>query len=109
MTIKRFWILSCIILLSISANNQSNILNPLPPPTSEEVWVDSVFNSLSADERIGQLFMIRAHSDKSEEHIRSIEKLIKEYKIGGVCFFQGTPFKQAELTNRYQHYQKYPC
>ncbi|HNE29255.1 MAG TPA: hypothetical protein PLW66_08805, partial [Saprospiraceae bacterium] len=32
------------------------------PDPNESKWVDSVFNALSEEERIGQLFMLRAHS-----------------------------------------------
>ncbi len=67
-----------------------------------DAWVDKTFNTLTEDEKIGQLFMIRAHSDKGSEHIKSIENLIKDYKVGGLCFFQGTPEKQVELLNKYQ-------
>lgn len=68
----------------------------------EDRWVDSMFNVLTPDERLGQLFMIRAHSDKGADHIAGVESLIREYHVGALCFFQGTPTKQVELTNRYQ-------
>ncbi len=69
---------------------------------AEDRWVDSVFNTLGDEQRIAQLFMIRAHSDKGPEHVAHVESLIREYQVGSLCFFQGTPEKQAELTNRYQ-------
>lgn len=65
-------------------------------------WVDSMMAKMTLDERIGQLFMIRAYSDKGAEHTRSIKNLITNYKIGGLCFFQGTAGKQIELINEYQ-------
>jgi len=65
-------------------------------------WVDSVYNSLSDRERIGQLFMIRAHSNLGLDHIKQVEKQIADYHIGGLCFFQGTPEKQLELSIAYQ-------
>lgn len=68
----------------------------------EAVWVDSVFNTLNADQRLGQLFMIRAHSDKGPDYEHMVEDIIRTYRVGGLCFFQGTPERQAELTNRYQ-------
>ena len=77
-------------------------------PAAEAQWVDSVFTSLSVDEKIGQLFMIRAHSDKGPEHIAEVERQIKKYHVGGLCFFQGTPLKQAELSNNYQAMSKTP-
>ncbi len=32
----------------------------------EKVWVDSIYNSLSFEEKVGQLFMIAAYSNKKE-------------------------------------------
>ena len=74
----------------------------------EQYWVDSVFNSLNEDQRIGQLFMIRAHSDKGPDHVALVESLIRDYQVGSLCFFQGTPEKQVELINQYQHLSKLP-
>ncbi|THH39453.1 glycoside hydrolase family 3 N-terminal domain-containing protein [Neolewinella litorea] len=68
----------------------------------EKRWVDSVYQSMSEDQRLGQLFMIRAHSDLGPDHVASVERQIRDYHVGGLCFFQGTPEKQLELTNRYQ-------
>jgi beta-N-acetylhexosaminidase len=72
----------------------------------EQQWVDSVFQTLSEAERLGQLFMLRAHSDKDTAYERQIEDLVKKFKPGGLCFFNptyaGTPEKHAELCNRYQ-------
>jgi beta-N-acetylhexosaminidase len=75
---------------------------------SQEVWVDSVYNQLSFDEKVGQLFMVAAYSNKDEAHNKSIDKLIEEHKIGGLIFFQGGPVRQAKLTNRYQAKSKLP-
>lgn len=75
---------------------------------SQEVWVDSVYNQLSFDEKVGQLFMVAAYSNKDEAHNKSIDRLIEENKIGGLIFFQGGPVRQAKLTNRYQAKSKVP-
>ena len=71
-------------------------------------WVDSVYNQLSFEERVGQLFMVAAYSNKNEAHNKSIDELVEKYKIGGLIFFQGGPVRQAELTNRYQALAKVP-
>ncbi|MCB9294980.1 MAG: serine hydrolase [Lewinellaceae bacterium] len=68
----------------------------------EQQWVDSVYNAMSEHERIGQLFMLRAHSDLGQDHVDKVRRLISEYRVGGLCFFQGTPEKQIELINEYQ-------
>ncbi len=65
-------------------------------------WVDSVYNSLNSQQRIGQLFMLRANSDIDSVEIRELSRLIKTYNIGGLCFFKGGPVRQAILTNYYQ-------
>ncbi len=65
-------------------------------------WVDSVYNAMSEDERLGQLFMLRAHSDLGQDHVDKIKRLISQYRVGGLCFFQGTPEKQIALINEYQ-------
>lgn len=74
----------------------------------QEAWVDSVYQALDEDERIGQLFSIRAHSNFGEAHHQAVEKLIREYHVGGLTFFQGGPYRQARLTNRYQKLSKVP-
>jgi beta-glucosidase-like glycosyl hydrolase/CubicO group peptidase (beta-lactamase class C family) len=71
-------------------------------------WVDSVFRSLSFEERLGQLFMVAAYSNKDNRHKDEIAKLIKEQNLGGLIFFQGGPVRQANLTNYYQSVAKVP-
>jgi len=66
------------------------------------LWADSVYASMTEDQRIGQLFMVRAHSDLGADHIASVKDQIIRYHIGGLCFFQGTPKGHAALINAYQ-------
>lgn len=71
-------------------------------------WADSVFNSLSLDERIGQLFMVAAFSNRDQRHMAEISNYILNNKIGGLIFFQGGPVRQAIQTNYYQSVSKTP-
>lgn len=71
-------------------------------------WADSVFKTLTPDERIAQLFMVAAYSNKDKAHTAEIKKLVSQYKIGGLIFFQGGPLRQARLTNYYQKVSKVP-
>ncbi len=73
-----------------------------------QAWSDSVFEQLTEDERIGQLFMVRAKSDNDAAQDNEVKRLIKNFHIGGVCFFAGTPEQQAALTNQYQSISKVP-
>lgn len=71
-------------------------------------WVDSVYETLSVEQRIAQLMMVAAWSGKDSTHIKEIITQIKDIGIGGLIFFKGTPTKQAELTNYYQSISKVP-
>ena len=71
-------------------------------------WVDSVMSTMSEDEKIAQLFMVAAYSNRGEIHQKKIIDLIENYKIGGLMFLQGGPFRQAHLTNLYQKKSKIP-
>ncbi|MCZ8329797.1 MAG: serine hydrolase [Flavobacterium sp.] len=82
--------------------------NFFPDTDAETRWVDSIYNQLSFEEKVGQLFMVAAYSNKDAAHIAEIEKLVSEYKVGGLIFFQGGPNRQAKLTNRYQAKAKVP-
>ncbi len=65
-------------------------------------WVDSVMSTLTEDQKIGQLFMVAAYSNRGPEHEQELAKLIREQGIGGLIFFQGGPGRQARMTNRLQ-------
>ncbi|MCC5945837.1 MAG: serine hydrolase [Bernardetiaceae bacterium] len=65
-------------------------------------WIDSVLQTMDLETQIGQLFMVAAYSNKNEAHYKEVENLVKNQKVGGLIFFQGTPKQQAILTNRYQ-------
>lgn len=65
-------------------------------------WVDSVFNSLTQDERLAQLFMVAAYSNRNQAHIDELAKLITDYNIGGLIFFQGGPVRHARMLNYLQ-------
>jgi len=71
-------------------------------------WVDSVFTSLSKEEKVAQLMVIRAHSNLGQDHVNGVVNLIRKYNVGALCFFQGGPVRQANLTNYYQSIAKTP-
>lgn len=79
-----------------------------PPSQSGEQWVDSVLNSLTLEQKIGQLFMIPVYSNSDEQHIRAVQSYIHEFGIGGLIFMQGGPARQVALTNRFQDQSKVP-
>ena len=100
---KKFLLLAAICIV-INSNAQKF----LTPSKSALHWVDSVFNKLSLDEKVAQLIIIRAHSNLPQDHINNVTEQIKKYNVGGLCFFQGGPIRQANLTNYYQSIAKTP-
>lgn len=87
------------IALTSYAQKRQSFIDQL---NKSNAWVDSVYKSLSNKEKIGQLFMLRAHSDKDRAYADKVAKQIKENNVGGLVFFQGGPVRQAILTNEYQ-------
>lgn len=87
------------------AQTQNSFIGALNEPNA---WVDSVFKKLSRKQRIAQMFMVRAHTDKGKAFEDSIAGVIRKEHIGGLVFFQGGPARQAALTNRYQSISKVP-
>jgi beta-N-acetylhexosaminidase len=109
-----FRLLSLGLLLSITglllgfSKPAPALPDPLPHSPAEQQWVDSVFNSLTPDQRLGQFFMVAAYSNREKAHADRIERLVRTQGIGGVMFLQGGPKRQALLTNRFQAASKVP-
>ncbi len=75
-------------------------------------WVDSVFRTLSRNQKIAQLMVVRVSSIGADRTIvfydKQVEEAIRKYNIGGLCLFQGAPVKQATILNRLQAVAKTP-
>ena len=99
-----------IFLISLVFNLSAQTVDPLRTKDfdAQDVWVDSIINNMTIDEKIGQLFMVQAYSNLDQNHEDFITNLITKYHVGNLIFMQGTPEKQAELTNKYQAVSKLP-
>ncbi len=112
MNIKKKILLSSMILLSICtslvAQSEKRIPNLYKNANQAEMtqWVDSVFNQLSEEQRIGQLFTIITYGDMA--HKSEILSLVKNQHVGGIIFLKGTTGEQANITNAAQQEAKVP-
>ncbi len=97
--------LSTLLTGTISAQTETNLYRQADKIKMNQ-WVDSVYNSLSLDEKIGQLFMPIVESNSSWK--TRIAGYINNQKIGGVLFSKGTLAQQAEMTNYIQSIAKTP-
>ncbi|WP_090298689.1 glycoside hydrolase family 3 N-terminal domain-containing protein [Flagellimonas zhangzhouensis] len=84
--------------------------NPLITNDSlaQMAWVETQYNNMSLEERVGQLFMVMVASSQEKSATDKIKDLISEEQIGGVIFSTGGPVRQAQLTNAYQSQSKVP-
>ena len=103
----RIFILFILILSTQKLNSQT--VEPLISEDflNQQKWVDSIYNKLTLDEKIGQLFFVQATS-KNENNSEKILNNIKNFKIGGIIFSTGHPSIQANLTNKYQNASEIP-
>lgn len=105
---RNYWftvtLLTCLLTSSLATYAQDFFAKT---PAAER-WVKKKFRKLNKDQRIAQLMIIRAHSNLGAEHVAEVTELIKKYNVGGLCFFQGGPVRQALLTNQYQAIAKTP-
>ncbi|MGB4959666.1 MAG: glycoside hydrolase family 3 N-terminal domain-containing protein [Saprospiraceae bacterium] len=74
----------------------------------EDQWVQATMEQMSLDQKVGQLFMVRAYSRGNVAEERIITEYISKYHIGGICFFQGSPAQQVTLINKYQQLSRIP-
>ena len=81
---------------------------PFAGQLAKSRWVDSVMATLTPDQRVAQLFMVAAYSNRKRIDEDSITTLIQQYGIGGIVFFQGGPVRQSRILNRYQAQSKVP-
>ena len=78
----------CWLLLSFCQLNTSAAQTPGFISSQSAAWADSIFNTLSYEEKIGQLFMVDAYSNRDSAHVRFIDSLVTQYHIGGIIFFR---------------------
>jgi len=101
-------ILALFFLPGIALSQQT--ANATPPflKYTQSAWVDSVMSTLTVEERIAQLIMVAAYSNRDASHQQDLLKMIREHKIGGLIFFQGGPGRQAHMTNAFQEATEVP-
>jgi len=97
-----------ILFLVLFSCNKKEVLEKSSENRNQKKWVDSIYNKMTLKEKVGQLFMIAAYSNKDQKHLDTIQKQIKEFGVGGLVFFQGGPVRQAKQTNFYQSVSKVP-
>ncbi len=97
-----FWAFITTMIAQNKSSPQSSKLE------DKKSWVDSVYAQMTLDQRIGQLFTIRAGAKNDKADIDRVLSQIKNYHVGGITFFQGSPSQLAYLNNKYQKASSLP-
>ena len=99
-----------ILSLLFSQVNGQTLSDPLLVVGDEyqEKWVDSVYSSMNLVQKVGQLFVVQAFSNRGVSHSEKISNEIINNAIGGLIFSNGSPKKQINLTNAYQDISNIP-
>jgi beta-N-acetylhexosaminidase len=71
-------------------------------------WARQTLESLSLEEKIGQLFMVAAYTYPGQQNRALVEYFIRKYGVGGVMCMKGTPYRQVELVNDLQRLSRLP-
>ena len=107
--IKRLLVTSLIAFSFLYSYGQQ--INPLIDKEdfeNQKKWVDSIYNKMSLQEKVGQLFMTVVFSSDSKAVNDKTRKLITDHYIGGVIFSKGGPMRQAKLNNEFQELANVP-
>ncbi|MCL1681003.1 glycoside hydrolase family 3 protein [Elizabethkingia miricola] len=71
-------------------------------------WVDKTYNSLSQDEKLGQLFITALYTNKDQNHINFVRQLVNKEKIGGIILMQDNAAQEIDLVNEFQESSRVP-
>ena len=98
------------VLLSNFTLYCQNSTNPLASSDveSQKKWVDSIYDAMSLEERVGQLYMVQVMSKQNAKSKIELIKLIRDHHIGGIIYSNGDPVSQAKLNNEMQHLSNVP-
>lgn len=106
---RKILLVSFAVLLCFSGISQEK--NPLIVKGdfhNQKKWVDSIYENMTLQEKLGQLFMVDIFSSDPKVKTDKIKDLISNYHIGGIIFSKGGPMRQAKLNNEYQELAKVP-
>lgn len=67
-----------------------------------EKYADSLYQQLSLDEKIGQLYIVALYNNRGEEEIQKTRNLVEKEKIGGLILMQDNAEKHIQLLNEFQ-------
>ncbi|QQQ26629.1 glycoside hydrolase family 3 protein [Chryseobacterium indoltheticum] len=102
-----FLLITVLFSLNLSAQYQPKEISKYDLKKAKE-WVDQTYNSLSQDEKLGQLFIVALYTNKDENHINQVRNIVTNDKIGGLILMQDDAAREINLVNEFQQKSKVP-
>lgn len=100
-------IISLFLFLAFFSNGFAKKTQP-PFLAISSNWVDSVMNSMTIEQKIGQLIMVTTYPSQGENNKEQMRKWISDYHVGGILFLKSSPHELASHANYYQSIAKTP-
>ena len=95
------------VAINLQAQYQPKNISPQQIKKANQ-WVDNTYQSLSQDEKLGQLFIVAVYTNKDEAHINSVRNIVINDKIGGLILMQDDAAREINLVNEFQKKSKIP-
>ena len=108
MKYKKGGIRFILVICLLGAAWMSSWLNEENQDDLAITWAYTKLAGMSVEEKVGQLIMVQAYSNKGESHLKEVLEWVSTYKVGGVVFFQGNPARQWEMTETLQQASQIP-
>lgn len=97
---KRFIFTLCYLLtLVLYTNAKESIFLSRANQAKMNAWVDSAYNAMTPEERVGQLFAQVVNPKHQAAARKEIKRLVEIYHIGCIYFSAGTAKQHAELAD----------
>ena len=106
MTMRHYFTLFFVMIFSSLLFSQNPLLTK--DVENQKKWVDSIYNNLSIDQKIGQLFTIWVATKQGPEKMKEVLSIIEKNHLGGLIFSLGNISDQAKATNKFQAISKVP-
>ncbi|QBO57505.1 glycoside hydrolase family 3 protein [Chryseobacterium salivictor] len=107
--IKASFFTTAFLCFNFIANAQYHPKNISPAETQKaNQWVEKTYQTLSQDEKLGQLFIVALYTNKGEDYINNVRNIVVNDKIGGLILMQDDAAREINLVNEFQQKAKIP-
>ena len=106
---KSFYILTALLAFGLlTVNARTTRFVQQADMNACQKWVDSVYNSMSERQRVGQLVFPKVVTTQGANTKATLKRLIEKGNVGGILFTEGSVAQYIEMTNYAQSISKVP-